>query len=163
MKLLILSTHPTIHRWRLLPTFLKTIKACLGCEVTVRQVALPSFVVVKDGKIDHAWLESFKAPYVGDATITGLHLSKKQWSALGLEGNARGANPKRKTALQDFYFWSDERTKRKGYWQFVQTLLHELLHEYFQKKGGTDMTHLWHEENPDITKRFPINDLDTIL
>jgi len=163
MKLLILSTHPTIHRWRLLPTFLKVIKRCLNCEVDIKQVSFPNTIKVVNQKIDHKWLEDFKAPHIAGYSIAGLHLSKKQWNMLGIKPTLRGANPDRKISLQDFYFWSDERTKRNGYWQFIQTLLHELLHEYFQKKGGSDLTHIWHEENDDITTRFPIKDLDTIL
>jgi len=163
MKLLILSTHPTIYRWRLLPTFLKVIKKCLGCEVVIKQVTLPNVVKVVEERLDHKWLETFKAPHAAGYSIVGLHLSKTQWNNLGLKRTLRGSNPKRSTNLQDFYFWSDERSKRKGHWQFVQTLLHELLHEYFQKKGGEDLTHTWHEENSDIITRFPIKDLDTVL
>lgn len=164
MKLLILSTHPTIHRWRLLKTFLHILQTCLpGSEINLKRVKLPDNVIVNKGRLNHQWLEDFKAPYRKESTIIGLHLSRVQWRKLKLQSNLNGANPRRANKLQDFYFWSDEKTKRKGFWQFVQVLLHELLHEYFQQKGGTDLTHQWHEENPDIRVRFPIRDIITVL
>jgi hypothetical protein len=164
MKLLILSTHPTIHRWRLLDGFLKVVTRCIpGIQIKIERIKLPEVKVVKE-RIDHTWLQNFKAPYLAQGhSIIGLHFSKSQWVKLGLKSSLRGANPKRTNKVQDFYFWADERSKRFGLPQFVQTLLHELLHEYFQQKGIEDLTHQWHEENRDITKRFPIKDIDIIL
>ncbi len=164
MKILILSTHTKIHRWRLLPTFLNTVNRCLpGITIDLQRIKLPDIKVVK-GRIDHKWLQDFKTPYQKKGyTVTALHLSRSQWLSLGIESSLRGLNPRRANNLHDFYFWADERTKREGFPQFVQTFLHELLHEYFQKKGVTDLTHKWHDENPDITKRFPIRDIMTVL
>lgn len=164
MKLLILSAHPTIHRWRLLPAFIKGVHKCLpGAKIELKRIKLPEVKVVKE-RIEHKWLEKFKTPYYTQGyTIVGLHLSKSQWVKLGLKISLRGANPKRTTKQQDFYFWADERSKRFGFVQFVQVLLHEILHEYFQQKGTEDLTHKWHEENPDITKCFPVSDIMQVL
>jgi hypothetical protein len=164
MKILILSTHTKIHRWRLLPAYLNTINRCLpGVTIELQRIKLPDIKVV-DKRIDTKWLQDFKTPYQKKGyDLIALHLSRSQWLKLGIESSLRGLNPRRATNLQDFYFWSDERTKRQGHYQFVQTFLHELLHEYFQKKGGVDLTHQWHDENPDITKRFPIRDIIDVL
>lgn len=163
MKLLILSTHTKIHRWRLLPSFLKTIRACLpGVTVEVKQIKLPE-VKVENGRIDHVWFDQFTAPYLKEYDVVGFHLSRSQWLKLGLQKSLNGANPVDKKPKELFYFWSDERTKRKGLPQFIQTLLHELLHGYFQTKGVPDLTHQWHDENPNITVRFPIRDIIDVL
>jgi hypothetical protein len=164
MRILILSTHTKISHWKKLPTYLNTFKKCLpGATIELQCIKLPNIKIVK-GRIDHKWLSDFKTPYqtIGYDLIA-LHLSRLQWLKLSLQSSLRGLNPRRSTDLHDFYFWSDERTKRQGFPQFVQTFLHELLHEYFQKKGGVDLTHLWHDEDPDITKRFPIRDIIDVL
>lgn len=164
MKILILSTHTSIRRWRLLPTYLNTIRRCLpGATVDLQRIKLPDIKVV-DKRIDRDWLQDFKTPYQKKGyDLIALHLSRAQWLKLGIQSSLRGLNPRRITDLHDFYFWSDERTMREGFPQFEQTFLHELLHEYFHAKGGTDMTHIWHEKDPDITKRFPIRDIIDVL
>lgn len=163
MKILILSTHTTIHRWSLRRTFLNTIQSCLpNVNIELKRIKLPNIKVVK-GRIDHAWLETFKAPYLKDYDVVALHLSRSQWIKLGLQSSLRGANPKDNKDKEEFYFWSDERTMRQGFHQFVQTFLHELLHGYFQTKGVPDLTHQWHDENPDIRVRFPIRDIIDVL
>lgn len=145
-----------------MPVFLHTLSKCLpNVTIDIKRVVLKD-IPIKDERIDPQWLREVMSKYPG-YTVSCLHLSRAQWKKAGLNPDLRGANPRRHNGVKDFYFWSDEKTKRKGFYQFVQTLLHELLHEYYQAKGGTDMTHQWHDENPDITVRFPINDIIKVL
>jgi len=159
MKLLILSTHPTILKWKNLSTYLKVIQGALpNFTIKILPIALPDDIKVIDGRLDRVWLETLKMPYFNQGyDIIGLHLSVGQWNTLKLQSNLNGSNPRRTNELGDFYFKSDEKTLRRRLPQFVQTLLHELLHEYFQQTKLPDKTHEWHSTNPDIVVRFPVD------
>ena len=86
--------------------------------------------------------------------MVGLHLSRREWVAYGLEASLRGANPKTDDQLGDFYFWADEDSLRRGLPQFVQTCIHEAAHEYYSDIKFPDQTHTYHDANDDIAPLF---------
>lgn len=114
--------------------------------------AIPKVV---DKRIDHQWLLKLFAPfYTKGYDMVGLHLSRKEWVAYGLEASLRGANPRTDDFLGDLYFWADRDSLRKGLPQYVQVVLHEAAHEYYNDVRFPDQTHAYHDANPDISPLF---------
>lgn len=151
MKFLILSTDILNPSWKTLDKKLAEIKKALKVwDVSMTTVLLTP--VVKDGKVDSAWLSSIITPYFDKGyDVVALHISDKQRQQWGILPQIRGYNPNTRNEHGSFYFWADEKTKREGLNQFVQTCLHEFCHEYYQQTGLRDDTHWYHFHNPDIT------------
>jgi hypothetical protein len=149
-KFLIVTTSPATLNWKSLPTKLATIKETLQVwNVEMTHTSVSPLVI--NGRVDHKWLQNLITPYFNHGyDVVGLHISDKQRRAWGIDPTLRGANPRTGKEFGDFYFWADENTKRQSENQFVQTCLHEFCHEYFQKTGLPDTTHLEHDKNPNI-------------
>lgn len=139
---LILTTDAKTLKWKSLPAKLAEIKNSLKVwEVDIEHADVTP--VVKDGRVDHEWLQKTTASYLDKKyDLVAVHMPMSQG-----QKQLNGANPKQG---HDFYFWADENTKRKGLSQFVQTCLHEFSHEYFQKTGLPDVTHLEHDKTGDV-------------
>lgn len=159
MKFLILTTSKSTLQWKSLPNYLAQIKSALNsgehADWTVEIEYIAAIPKVTDKRIDHQWLLKLFAPfYTKGYDMVGLHLSRKEWVAYGLEASLRGANPKTDDQLGDFYFWADEDSMRRGLPQFVQTCLHEASHEYYVDVKFPDQTHAFHDANQDIAPLF---------
>lgn len=160
MKIIILTTDPTLLKWKSLPNKLKAIDAAIatGKNVPFDPITVEYFhtqPLVVNEKIDREWLETLKAPYFrAGYDIIGLHSSEAQWKKWGIKPSLRGANPNSKNELEAFYFSADENSRRNNFNRFVQVLLHELAHGYYDHSGQTDIVHLWHDRNADITGLF---------
>lgn len=159
-KLLILTTEKKTLTWRSLPTKLKAIKSTLNSgknadfDIEIKYIDTKPLVLKE--RIDQSWLYNLHKPYFSQGyDIIALHMSIKQWNDLKLPSNYNGFNPNRTTELGDLYFKADENTKHfRGGNQFIQTLLHELSHEYFDGSKLTDTTHLYHSAVKDISGIF---------
>lgn len=163
LKLLILTTDKSLLKWKSLPSKLAFIKKALNSgenadfEVEVKYT--DSTPLVTNGRVDHAWLEEHNRPYFSQGyDLIGFHMSRAQWKELGLIESLRGSNPRDNSEQEDFYFSSDEKNKRKGEDRFTQVCLHEASHAYHQETGEVDLTHMWHDRNPDISGLFKLMD-----
>lgn len=159
LKLTILTTVKKLESWNLYPAYKKQILKALNSgdngkwALDVRYVDVTPKVV--NERIDKQWLDALTRPYYNDGSdIVAFHMSDSLRKKIGLKPTLRGLNPNRDNSLTDVYFWSNEKTQRKGLPQFVQTLLHEVAHEYYQQTKTTDITHLFHKNFADITPLF---------
>lgn len=160
MKLLILTTDPTLTKWPSLTSKLSAIHNALqsGQNADFDDIEVKYVDVVPEVNerqmISHAWLKQLKAPYFKQGyDLIGLHSSLGQWKDWGIQPTLRGANPIRKKSdeLEDFYFSASEHSKREGLDRFTQVAMHEIAHGYYQQTGLLDLTHGWHRANSDIT------------
>jgi hypothetical protein len=156
MKLLILTTDTTLQKWGSFKKKMRIVDTAINSGIhadfdstEVKYVKVTPLVV--GGRIDHYWLEKLKSPYFKQGyDIVGLHTSEKQWDDWGIQSSLRGANPIRKTELGDFYFSADEHSLRGKLNRFIQVLIHEFRHEYFQQTGLPDDTHKLHGQSNDL-------------
>ena len=155
MKFLILTTEEKTLKWKSLPQKLKAIQKALTNVWSIEIKHFGGEVHIKGDRVDRDWLGRLTKSYFDQGyDVVALHMSIKQKKDLGIKPTLRGSNPRRKSEVGDFYFWANERTKRDGENQFVQTCLHEFAHEYYQQTGIVDMTHNYHDQNPDISGLF---------
>lgn len=159
MKVLILSTHPTILKWKSLPAklavFTKAYNSGKNANFTVdlKQINVTPKVVA--GRIDHAWLKANNEPFYKQGyDIIKFHGSLKQKKDWGIKTSLRGSNPNEKSDQENMWFFCDENTKRKGLNAFEQVGLHEGAHGYYDHTDKEDITHVYHGANPDITGLF---------
>lgn len=160
MKLIILSTDPTILKWKTLAKKLTFIDRALAsgknadfAPTVVKYIKVKPKVV--NARIDHDWLEELKAPYFRQGfDIIGFHTSEKQWKSWGIQANLRGANPNRSIELEDFYFNADENSRRLNFNRFEQVALHEIAHGYYDHSDEADITHQYHDAHRDISGLF---------
>ena len=154
MRFLILTTDPKVLQWKTLPYKLGKIREALGptWKIELRHIKTEPIVNTK-GRLDHKYLTKLFTPfYIEGFDVIGLHMNLKSQRTLGIKPSLRGANPITINKFGDFYFWSDENTKRNGRLsQFIQTCLHEFCHEYFQRTKIPDTTHTYHAAHNDIT------------
>lgn len=163
MKFLIITTDPTLLYWKKLPGYKKQILNAINkgknikaeLEIVFREVEP---IVRADQRISHVWLADLMKPYFDQGyDIIGFHMGDKQRTRFAIKPTLRGVNPLTDNEIGDFYFWSDENTKRKDrgdHPQFVQTFLHELAHEYFWATKQKDITHEYHDTHKDIRPLF---------
>ena len=154
MKLIILSTDPTILKWKSLKKKIARLETVLKVwEVGVKYKDTKPDVV--NGRITHSWIKYLaNNNYKDGYDTTAVHMSDKQRKAWGIKPSLLGSNPNTKQLYGDFYFWSDENTKNKkhnGDEQFFQTFGEEMCHDYFQKTGLPDITHAYRDKYIDIT------------
>lgn len=156
-KLLIISTDPTIYKWRTHTDKIQKVTDALNTtknatwEVEVRYIGVRPKVV--NGRITHEYMNELTYPFFREGYHhVGLHVSGTQWVNWGLQSTLRGARHRDDDFVGEFYFQADENTRRGRYNQFVQTALHELWHELCHTCGVKDDLHDWHNGNTDITK-----------
>ena len=155
MKVLILTSSKSVLKWKTLPAKLNAITGALNSGKnanfdTVEVQYTDQVPEVKNNRITHAWFKKFQAPYFKQGyDIIGLHMIDKHRRRWGIKPTLRGSNPIMSGEEGQFYFWSDERTLRNGFSQFIETLLHEIRHEYHQHTKTKDTTHTDHDR--DIT------------
>lgn len=161
-KLLIITSDERVLSWKTLPIKLaymeryinKGKNANFSIEV-VHQKVIPA--ITPEGRISHTWLADLFTPYFSKGyDIIGFHFTGEQRLSWNFNLGLRGANPRTQNENEfgDFYFWADENTQREEHNQFMQTCMHELMHEYFQHTGLPDQTHEWHQSDSNIGKRF---------
>lgn len=158
-KLLILSAHPTISRWRTLTKKVQTIEDVLNSgknanwEVSFQPKNVTPKVV--DERIDRDWLETLITPYFSQGyDIICFHFSLAQQKEWGIKMTLRGANANNTSEREFLYFSADKNSKRDGLNRFIQTGLHEIAHGYYDHTKEPDLTHAYHEVNPDISGLF---------
>lgn len=155
MKFLILTTSKRTLNWRTLDSKLKEIGEALTDSWEVSIQYYDGDVKTSGDRVDRDWLGELTKSYFDHGyDVIGLHMSVKQKRDWGIGATVRGVNINRPTEVGDFWFWADERTKRNGENQFVQTCLHEFSHEYYQQTGLMDLTHSYHAQNNDIKGLF---------
>lgn len=159
MKLKLVTTDKTLLKWKSLAAkkreILTALNAGKGANFTDFDIELQADLVpvVVDRRISHGWLDTITTPFFKlGYDFVGLHLSMKGWKKAGIQPSLRGANPIDDDFLGEFYIRADEDTKRgsTGLSQFIQTMLHEICHEYFRGAGLPDITHTYHDKNRDI-------------
>ncbi len=155
MRKLILTADKGALKWKTLPSKLESIRTTLGNEWTVDFLYKDFKPTIIGERINHAWFKEFITPYlIQGYDVVALHMSDAQRTKWGIQPTLRGANLNSNDFYGDFYFWADENTKRRGFNGFVQTCLHEMSHEYFQKTKLKDVTHEYHETKKDIRPLF---------
>jgi hypothetical protein len=159
MKFIILTASKDTLSWKKLPNYLAQVKLALNsglhADWTVDIEYTPAQPVITGSRIDKPWLAKLFAPYYAkDYDCVGFHFSVKQKNAWLFDKTVNGVNPRTDDQLGDFYLWADEGTRRQGLPQFVQTLLHEFSHEYFEDTKTIDLTHEYHDANKDIAPLF---------
>lgn len=157
-KILILTTDPTLPKWKSLEAKKKHILSAFqsgkGGEiwtgVDVQYVDTKPLIL--ESRIDHSWLQNLITPYFEQGyAMVGFHTSEKQWKTWKIKSSLRGSNPNRSIELEDFYLSADEKSLRCGFDRFTQVFLHEGSHGYYDHSGKEDLTHTFHEANKDIT------------
>ena len=151
MKFLILSTDKSILKWKSLNTKIEHLEKTLKVfSIEVKNIDSKPLII--GSRVASTWLSELIKPYFNQGyDVIALHMSNEQRQEWGIMPSLRGSNPISNQEYGDFYFWSDENTKREGLSQFIQTCLHEFSHEYYQKTGLTDLVHWYHKQTPDIT------------
>lgn len=161
MKLLVLTSDPNLLKWRTLPKKRKAILAALNrtpgatWSVEFRYQPLTPVLTAK-GRIDQAWYNTVSYPLFREGyPFVYLHFTPRQWKNLGLDTGIRGANQIDTDFVGESYGHSTENELRDGLNKFVQNILHEMSHQLARDTGTPDLTHAFHDEDPDISRIFP--------
>lgn len=163
MKLLIATLDPTTLEWRSLGNKVHVIKSALDktqnatWEVDVRYFDIKPPELNSRDRITQRWFNDFAYPLFREGNhFVNLHMSMKQWTDFGLDNGLRGANQIDDDFVGQSYLRADEHTKRGRTRrnQFVQTNLHEVSHQISRDTGVPDMTHPYHDANPNIAGIF---------
>jgi murein DD-endopeptidase MepM/ murein hydrolase activator NlpD len=159
MKLLVLSSDPNLLNWKTLPKKKAAILAALNktpgatWEVEFLHQDLQPEVV--NHRITHSWYNSVSYPLFREGYhYVYLHFTPKQWKDLDLDQGLRGANQIDTDVVGESYGHSAETSLREGLNKFIQNILHEMSHQLARDTGSPDITHAWHEANPDISSVF---------
>lgn len=164
MKIKLITTDPTLLSWESLPGYKAGILRALNkaknanfeLDIEYRDIT-PE---VYNGRVTHEWFDTLTKPlYIKEVYFVGLHMGDKQRKQWGIKPSLRGSNHVDNDNMGDFYFWADEKTKRNGFIQFVETFLHEMRHEICRGSNLPDDTHALHEEYGTITKQFYMFDM----
>lgn len=165
-KLLIISSDPTILKWKSLESKKKFILDGLNqtkngaWEVEIRYQAVSPTVI--NGRIEQKWYNDFSYPLFREGyQFIYLHFSMKQWDDLKLDSSLRGANQIDTDFVGESYGRGDESTLRgrTRQNQFVQNVLHEMSHEIARTTKVPDLTHPYHDKNKDISGIFKTYDM----
>jgi hypothetical protein len=158
-KLLILTTDPTVLKWKSLTNKLVAIRTALNktknatWTVDVRYQDLKPVLNSKN-RIDQTWYNSISYPIFREGyQEVFIHFSAKQWKTFGLDKGIRGANQVDEDFVGESYGWSDEDTKRgkSKLSQFVQVVLHEVGgHSLARACGVKDITHEVHKDTVNL-------------
>lgn len=164
MKIKIITTDPTLLKWKSLKNKITAIKGILNMaknanfdiEIEYRDI-VPE---VKDGRITHKWFDDLVKPfYIKEVYFVGLHMGDKQRKDFGIQPSLRGLNQVDNDDMGDFYFWADEDTKRGRYNQFIETFIHEIRHEICRGIGVYDDTHTLHKKHGTLREQFHMFDM----
>jgi len=167
MKLLILTTDPTLLKWRTLPKKLDAITQALNktknatWEIEVRYRPLVPTLDARY-RITHAWYDALSYPLFREGNhFIYLHFSANQWTKYGFPKGLRGSNHADTDFVGESYGWADENTERgdTGLNQFIQNVLHELSHAIARSTGVTDKTHEYHAKHHNISGLFSSYDM----
>ena len=159
MKALILTNSENTLKWRSLTSKLKVIEGALNsgknADFTVDIHAVSHTPMVVNHRIVHNWLNQMIAPFFKQGyDLLPFHMTMSQKKEFGIQASLRGANPRSDDEMGDMYFFADENTKRNGFNQYIETCLHEIVHEYFAETGLPDITHEWHAKHGTIVGLF---------
>jgi murein DD-endopeptidase MepM/ murein hydrolase activator NlpD len=106
-------------------------------------------------RVNATWLDALIEPFYKEGyDVVGLHMSNYQRKKWGLLKNLGGSNPKTASVFGQFYLWADEDSERYGEDRFTQNILHEFLHEFFQKTGLPDTTHAVDSKTRDVAPLY---------
>ncbi len=165
MKVKIITIDPSLLSWGSLAAKLGNIRKALEQiknvgSVTIEVVHDPALSpLVKDGRVTHAFMEGVTKKHTKDGgAFVILHMSMEQSQKLGIKPSLRGSAFMDNNFYSEAYFWSDEKTKRNGYSQFIETCLHEISHLLFARSGRKDTTHAYHEKHGTIKGIFKEHD-----
>lgn len=160
MQIKLLTTSLMVTKWKSLAAKKRAILTALnkgkGANFTALDIEFVyklKPVVTAKKRIEHKWLDTITTPYFKlGYDFVGLHFSMRDWLAVGLPDTVRGSNPVDNDVLGEFYIRADENTLRgkTRLNQFIQTILHEVSHEYHRGAGLPDITHAYHEKHGDI-------------
>lgn len=163
-KIKLVTTDPKLPKWKSLErkklNILNALNAGKNANFTafdIEYIAGLTPIVTKEKKLEHKWLNGVLSPYFNQGyDFAGLHFSIERWLRVGLDRSLRGANPIDSNLLGEFYVRGNENTRRRYaprgaiLNQIEQTILHEIIHEYFRGSGLKDITHEFHYTNGDI-------------
>ena len=165
MKIKLLTTDTTLPNWKSLKAkhreILKALNASPSANFTAIDVELRLDLakpeVAARGAIEHKWLDKIFLPYFNQGyDFTGLHFSMDGWTKAGIRPTLNGANPIDTDQIGEFYLRSDEDTTKRYVTggsrlnKYIQTVLHEMIHEYYRGAGLPDITHQHHYSMGDI-------------
>lgn len=164
-KIKLVTTDPTLQKWRSLPSKLKaimnelrTIKNSNFADIVIEYRKVTPAVV--NGRITHEWMDGISGPELAQGfAFVGLHMSLEQRNKWNLMPSVRGVAQNDFDLVQEFYFWADEYTRGAGgNNQFVQTFLHEFRHGFMRGTKRADDTHIKHADG-DIRGDFSMLDM----
>lgn len=159
MKLLIITADKSQPKWKSLAKKHKIIKSELdqtGYDWEVVSEYRDYIPIVQAGRITHAWFDDVRQRTKG-ADVIAFHFSEAQRKEWGIQPSLRGANHIDKDYTGEVYFWADENTKRGRYNQYIETLLHEVRHEFKRIEKKPDDTHYLHDKYGTIRGQFNID------
>lgn len=152
IKVTILTASKNVLEWKTLHDKLSSIEMLLNLGRNVDFTVDIKYKEAKPeinnkGRITTDWLNAhIKEEFDNGADIVPFHFTgsqKRRWRILK---SLRGSNPRTNDEMGDLWFWADENTLRKGLNQFIETLIHEICHEYYAETGLPDVTHKYDEE-----------------
>lgn len=163
-KVIIVTADERTLRWKSLPAKTRAIKNALNAmqnaDFTVDVQHEEFLPEVAEGRITHEWFNDFAAPYFAKGyDFIVIHMKDTQRKAWGIKPTLRGSKLNTKNDMALAYFWADENTFRHRLNQFIQTCLHELSHAVAHGTKVQDLTHAYHDANPDIRGIFSAYDM----
>lgn len=162
LTLKIITTDPTLLKWRSLNNKINAIKGVLNTaknaqffiSVEYRDV-VPEVV---NGFITHAFMDNLRKGLHDDFVV--LHMSNEQRKTFKIKPSLRGARQRDNDTVGEMYLWADENTTRgPKYNQFIETTLHELRHEIMAGLGLPDNTHELHGKDGTLVNEFHYLDM----
>ena len=164
-KVIIVTADARTLKWKSLDAKKRAIKNTLNtmknADFTVDVVHETFLPEVANGRIAHTWFKSFAEPYYRQGyDFILIHMKDTQRKTWGISPTLRGAKLNvASTEKMMAYFWADEDTLRHRLNQFIQTCLHEISHAYCDGADVLDLTHAYHDANPDIRGIFATYDM----
>lgn len=166
-KVKLITLDPTFLKWKTQKAKLAEVTAALntvrGASFTIDVEYLALKPVVESGYVTHSYMDTIsKVYYDAGYDFVAIHFGSKQWKQYKLKERLRGLYQRDNDNVYELYFWSDEKTLREGYNQFVQTFLHEMSHALAKGQNVADNTHQYHDTNKDIKGIFKTYTMEKI-
>lgn len=168
-KVLIVTTHKDSLNWKTLSLKLKAIHKVLNTvkntTFTVQFLYNDVTPEVVNGRITHKWFDSFSYPlYKEGFDFVILHFSGEQKKAWGIDPKLGGSSHTNDgDMVGEAWFWSDEKSVRKGKERFVETCLHEISHLIAKGTKVIDETHAEDKKKNTVTRLFKTYDMSLYL